>query len=198
MHCTETRWGPRLHPLAALSLRPSGHSGVPATRSTLHLLPTQPTAGFPSLLVLLVPLGLHATTRAVAWFWRPPASPPRPRPSLLLTRSHAFAETAPPRLALPPFLGVLPLPPLQGCEKGSSTSNFSALTSVRTRGTGWQCAVHRDSPRTSHQNKGHPVLVTVAIVQTEWVTNFKATEASTDFSVSAIQDSAVKDFNLRV
>lgn len=118
---------------------------------------------------------------------RPGALPPpcrAPLPSLPLTRSHAFAETAPPRLALPPSLGFLLPPPRLVCEKGAHTSNFSALTSVRPRGNGWHCALQRGSPRTSHQNKGYPILVTVAIVQTEWVTTFKATEANTVFSLS--------------
>ena len=198
MCCAETRWGPRLHPLAARSPRPSGRSRVPATRSELRPSPYTVHSWVPSLLVLLVPLGLHARTGRSPG---PGALPPprrAPRPSLLLTRSHAFAETAPPRLALLPSLGVLSPPLLQGCEKGSSASNFSAQTSVRPQGTGWQCALHRGSPRTSHQNKGHAVLATVAIVQTEWVTNFKATEASTVFYVSAIRYSALIGLKLGV
>lgn len=151
MCCAETLWGPRLHPLAACSPRPSSRRRVPATWSALRPLLTQPRAGSLSLLVLLVPLGLHGTKRAVAWSWRSPASPPRPAslpPSHALSRvrgdraSQAGSATLP-RGPPPPLLQRMQ-------EKGSSASNFSALTSVRPRGTGWQCALHRGSPRTSH------------------------------------------------
>lgn len=67
---------------------------------------------------------------------RPGALPPprrAPRPSLSLTRSHAFTETAPPRLALPPSLGFLPPLLRLRCKKGACASNFSALTSLRPR-----------------------------------------------------------------
>lgn len=124
-----TRWqlAAPAPPAAAASL-PLGPRSAP--------LPTQSTARFrPFWSSWFLWVSTQRTGRSPG----PGALPPprrAPRPSLLLTRSHAFAETAPPRLALPPSLGVLPPPLLQGCEKGSGDSNFSAQTSVRPQGTG--------------------------------------------------------------
>lgn len=113
MRCAEKRWGPRLHPLAARSPRPSNRSSVPAHSVRAPPPPYIAHSWVPgpfwsswSLWIPTQPPGLSLGPGALP--------PPRraPRPSLLLTRSHAFAETAPPRLALLPSLRVLPSPPL--------------------------------------------------------------------------------------